>query len=992
MRSYRISLFITGLICFGITFALRMLFATLGMFTVLGDWIEIFATALNTDFQYFAIMLTVFFLLHKKLLRGSRISDEDNRQSQVQSFRKIIKILIVIAWILTGIFISFSLLKINLRDPNFPGYPDKLGLGVLWSFAVVAICIILTSIINRTLSNEKRIEKKILRSAMYGAGFIALGIWFIQLIVFEGYLHRGMKIEIIVQDLRVLFIIVVGIYVTIFFHLLEGKLLPESGEKSSKKVKELLVSELKKQTKSLNDTELLSADQISTSNDFSEEEEVTYFPQGISLKIYVTLLKRFKISSSLDDYALTDSKFNKKSNKILAGLVLGIPIIIFIIVRLVLPSNIFTGVLFLSCLCALFMVIGDNLLTFLINRINTDEKRVSKIILLQSAIYGGAVTFWIWMVPFVVIYLYVFILITDIMILNITFIAILSIVMFMLGSRIVLWYATSIKMWDAAMKNAPYVKKKASRVNLVWLIVNIPLRIFFLILASNEGNFYSNILATFWAGDSWPTVYETLLPILANELIIAIINVAVGLIVVLKVYNRKLGDSLKFVVLSQVVIYLVTLLTTIMLGLFQSLVVSYHYNFPDPRIPLIVATGIYIISIFGTLRIKLRPDTSKRIGEEFRAALKPYEEDQLKGPLAGGRETILNVQDLTTYFYTEEGVVRAVEGVSFKIYKGETLGLVGETGCGKSVTALSILRLVRPPGEIKSGSVIFEGEDLHQKTEKEFLQYRGNRITMIFQDPLNSLNPVFKVGDQISEVYLLHMENELLVEAAKRNTSIYDVARKWSQKMLKDLNIPMPRVIFDRYPHELSGGMRQRIQIAMGLACSPTLLIADEPTTALDVTIQNQILQLMKNLKTKYNTSILFITHDLGIISKMCDRVAVMYSGFIVEYGDIEKLFITPYHPYTRGLISSVPIVGKKKETLEVIPGMVPNLIYPPSGCRFHPRCKYCFEPCDSKVPKSIETEPDYFVACHLYDPEFKDLAEISIKNAEEEIIDVPTL
>jgi oligopeptide/dipeptide ABC transporter ATP-binding protein len=969
-----------------------MLFATLGMFTVLGDWIEIFATALNTDFQYFAIMLTVFFLLHKKLLRGSRISDEDNRQSQVQSFRKIIKILIVIAWILTGIFISFSLLKINLRDPNFPGYPDKLGLGVLWSFAVVAICIILTSIINRTLSNEKRIEKKILRSAMYGAGFIALGIWFIQLIVFEGYLHRGMKIEIIVQDLRVLFIIVVGIYVTIFFHLLEGKLLPESGEKSSKKVKELLVSELKKQTKSLNDTELLSADQISTSNDFSEEEEVTYFPQGISLKIYVTLLKRFKISSSLDDYALTDSKFNKKSNKILAGLVLGIPIIIFIIVRLVLPSNIFTGVLFLSCLCALFMVIGDNLLTFLINRINTDEKRVSKIILLQSAIYGGAVTFWIWMVPFVVIYLYVFILITDIMILNITFIAILSIVMFMLGSRIVLWYATSIKMWDAAMKNAPYVKKKASRVNLVWLIVNIPLRIFFLILASNEGNFYSNILATFWAGDSWPTVYETLLPILANELIIAIINVAVGLIVVLKVYNRKLGDSLKFVVLSQVVIYLVTLLTTIMLGLFQSLVVSYHYNFPDPRIPLIVATGIYIISIFGTLRIKLRPDTSKRIGEEFRAALKPYEEDQLKGPLAGGRETILNVQDLTTYFYTEEGVVRAVEGVSFKIYKGETLGLVGETGCGKSVTALSILRLVRPPGEIKSGSVIFEGEDLHQKTEKEFLQYRGNRITMIFQDPLNSLNPVFKVGDQISEVYLLHMENELLVEAAKRNTSIYDVARKWSQKMLKDLNIPMPRVIFDRYPHELSGGMRQRIQIAMGLACSPTLLIADEPTTALDVTIQNQILQLMKNLKTKYNTSILFITHDLGIISKMCDRVAVMYSGFIVEYGDIEKLFITPYHPYTRGLISSVPIVGKKKETLEVIPGMVPNLIYPPSGCRFHPRCKYCFEPCDSKVPKSIETEPDYFVACHLYDPEFKDLAEISIKNAEEEIIDVPTL
>ncbi|MHA2182574.1 MAG: ABC transporter ATP-binding protein, partial [Promethearchaeota archaeon] len=342
-------------------------------------------------------------------------------------------------------------------------------------------------------------------------------------------------------------------------------------------------------------------------------------------------------------------------------------------------------------------------------------------------------------------------------------------------------------------------------------------------------------------------------------------------------------------------------------------------------------------------------------------------------------------------FYTEEGVVRAVEGVSFKIYEGETLGLVGETGCGKSVTALSILRLVRPPGEIKSGKVFYEGEDLHQISEQDFLKYRGNRITMIFQDPLNSLNPVFKVGDQISEVYRLHMENELLIEAAKKGTSIYDVARKWSQKVLKDLNIPMPRIIFDRYPHELSGGMRQRIQIAMGLACSPKLLIADEPTTALDVTIQNQILQLMKDLKKKYNTSILFITHDLGIISKMCDRVAVMYSGFIVEYGDIEKLFITPYHPYTRGLISSVPVVGKKREILEVIPGMVPNLIYPPSGCRFHPRCRYCFEPCDSQVPKSIETEPDYFVACHLYDPEYKDLAEISIKKAETSLIDVQT-
>jgi oligopeptide/dipeptide ABC transporter ATP-binding protein len=308
---------------------------------------------------------------------------------------------------------------------------------------------------------------------------------------------------------------------------------------------------------------------------------------------------------------------------------------------------------------------------------------------------------------------------------------------------------------------------------------------------------------------------------------------------------------------------------------------------------------------------------------------------------------------------------------------------VGETGCGKSVSALSILRLVRPPGEIKSGRVYFEGEDLHKKTNEEFLRYRGNRITMIFQDPLNSLNPVYKIGDQIAEVYRLHMGDELLIEATKKNTSIFDIARKWSRKILKDLNIPTPRVIFDRYPHELSGGMRQRVQIAMGLACSPKLLIADEPTTALDVTIQNQILQLMKDLRKKYNTSILFITHDLGIISKMCDRVAVMYSGFIVEYGDINKLFRTPYHPYTRGLIASVPVVGKKREILDVIPGTVPNLIYPPSGCRFHPRCQYCFEPCDSKIPKSCEVEPDYFVACHLFDPEYKDLAEISIRKVE---------
>lgn len=349
-----------------------------------------------------------------------------------------------------------------------------------------------------------------------------------------------------------------------------------------------------------------------------------------------------------------------------------------------------------------------------------------------------------------------------------------------------------------------------------------------------------------------------------------------------------------------------------------------------------------------------------------------------------GNHVILEVKDLTTYFYTEEGVVRAVEGVSFELYEGEVLGLVGETGCGKSVTALSILQLVRPPGNIEKGSIIFGGEDLLQKSEFEMLKHRGKDITMIFQDPLNSLNPVFRIGQQISEVFLLHVEDELLAEASKySDKSIYTVAREWGVQLLKDLNIPFPETIYDLYPHELSGGMRQRVQIAMVLACSPKLLIADEPTTALDVTVQNQILKLMKDLKKKYNTSILFITHDLGIISKMCDRVAVMYSGSIVEYGDVRKLFKKTYHPYTRGLIASVPVVGKLKDQLEVIPGMVPNLIYPPSGCRFHPRCTFCFEPCYTKKPKSIEIETRYFVACHLYDPQYADLAQISIKRVE---------
>ncbi|MHA1728238.1 MAG: oligopeptide/dipeptide ABC transporter ATP-binding protein [Promethearchaeota archaeon] len=423
-------------------------------------------------------------------------------------------------------------------------------------------------------------------------------------------------------------------------------------------------------------------------------------------------------------------------------------------------------------------------------------------------------------------------------------------------------------------------------------------------------------------------------------------------------------------------------------------------------------------------------------------------------------DVLLDVQDLVTYFYTEEGIVKAVEGVSFQIFKNEVLGLVGETGCGKSVTALSILKLIRPPGEIKSGKVLFNGVDLAQKTSKEMENFRGDEITMIFQDPLNSLNPVMKVGDQIIEVYLIHKEDELYAETGKfiseiqqiesekdtlkikigqinqeikefknqikgkidgmadgrvrdriqnketelkphlnrinelnaklgelkDKSNIFWTARQWAKEMIQEVGIADAEGILDRYPHELSGGMRQRIMIAIGLACSPKLLIADEPTTALDVTIQAQILQLMKELQKNYKTSILMITHDLGLISELCDRVAVMYSGYIVEYGSIYKLFKEPLHPYTHGLLRAIPRVEKRTKRLEIIPGLVPNLIYPPSGCRFHPRCKYCFEPCKTINPKSIEIEPGYFVACHLYNPKYKELSQRALEKGKKEI------
>jgi oligopeptide/dipeptide ABC transporter ATP-binding protein len=380
-------------------------------------------------------------------------------------------------------------------------------------------------------------------------------------------------------------------------------------------------------------------------------------------------------------------------------------------------------------------------------------------------------------------------------------------------------------------------------------------------------------------------------------------------------------------------------------------------------------------------------------------------------------DVLLQVNDLHTYFYTEEGVVKAVDGVSFTINRNEILGLVGETGCGKSVTALSILKLVRSPGKIISGEMIFEGEDLVQASESQMLHYRGNVITMMFQDPMNSLNPVMKVGDQLSEVYVLHQleymkeelakaqqENSILKEKLKQMKSdlknaseegaetlkvqinqlkrkvkgkirIKDIAYRESSQLLDRIGLPNADSLINRYPHELSGGMRQRIMIAMGLACNAKLLICDEPTTALDVTIQAQILDMIRELKKRLQNSVLFITHSLGVIFELCDRVAVMYSGNIVEYGTVENIFENPQHPYTQGLLSAIPKVTpeSRNEKLTIIKGMVPNLIFPPAGCRFHPRCVHAMNICKKIRPRLTQMDAAVQVACHLYDEDQSD-------------------
>jgi len=321
---------------------------------------------------------------------------------------------------------------------------------------------------------------------------------------------------------------------------------------------------------------------------------------------------------------------------------------------------------------------------------------------------------------------------------------------------------------------------------------------------------------------------------------------------------------------------------------------------------------------------------------------------------------LLEVKNLKTYFYTEDGVVRAVDGVDFSIYPGEVLGIVGESGCGKSVTSLSIMRLIGIPGKILDGEINFDGKDLVTATENEMMGIRGNRISMIFQQPQSALNPVFRAGDQISEVLNIHQD---FGKEAGRDRAV---------ELLKLVGIPEPERRAEAFPHELSGGMAQRVMIAMALACVPDLLIADEPTTALDVTIQAQILDLMRDMQKQLGSAMMLITHDLGVIAEMANRVVVMYAGEIVEESLVVDLFDKPLHPYTQGLIGSIPVLGEIRERLEVIPGSVPNLINLPQGCRFAPRCKaridHNLSVCTDQHPPLVEVSDGHKVRCWLFE------------------------
>ena len=320
--------------------------------------------------------------------------------------------------------------------------------------------------------------------------------------------------------------------------------------------------------------------------------------------------------------------------------------------------------------------------------------------------------------------------------------------------------------------------------------------------------------------------------------------------------------------------------------------------------------------------------------------------------------TILEVKDLKTYFRTDAGIVKAVDGVSFKLDKGETLGLVGESGSGKSVTNMSIMKLIpMPPGKIVGGEVLLDGEDILKMSEKEMSHIRGNRISMIFQDPMTALNPYLRISTQLIETIRLHQG---LDKAS---------ARKKAIEMLKLVGIPAAERRIDAYPHQFSGGMRQRVMIAIALSCNPEILIADEPTTALDVTIQAQILDLIKDLSEKLDTAVIMITHDLGVVAGMCDNVCVMYAGRIVERAPVEDLFESPKHPYTNGLIQSIPRLDEKGSgRLFSIDGQPPNVIDLPECCPFHPRCEKAMDICTKKYPPVLELEGKREVACWLYE------------------------
>lgn len=320
------------------------------------------------------------------------------------------------------------------------------------------------------------------------------------------------------------------------------------------------------------------------------------------------------------------------------------------------------------------------------------------------------------------------------------------------------------------------------------------------------------------------------------------------------------------------------------------------------------------------------------------------------------KQALLDVRHLKTYFYMTSGVVRAVDDVSIEVRHREIVGLVGESGCGKTTLGLSITRLVPPPGKIVAGKILLERVNLLDLTEREIMKIRGGEISMVFQDPMTFLNPVMNVGDQVVEAISLHQKGSKIEH------------KKKALEMLERVRISSAKEVMNYYPHQLSGGMRQRVLIAMALSCNPSLVIADEPTTAVDVTTQKQILNLMKELTTEFEASWLIITHDLGVIAEICDKLYIMYAGKIVEHGEIFEVFDGPKHPYTKALLSSALSIDEFKEELTVLDGVVPDLLNPPTGCRFHPRCHQRMQICSQQQPPSVEITKQHRVSCWLYD------------------------